>query len=261
MRLTPRQWAILGALSRNIRPVIHAGDRQALESAGMIRANEVTREGLAALSAKEAGAPEDRALKILAKVRQEIMGCTACVLSEGRTNVVPGEGHPRARIVFVGEAPGAEEDRTGRPFVGRSGDLLTRMIQRMGLERDQVFILNVCKCRPPGNRAPEITEVEACRPFLERQLRAIEPEAIVALGGSAYKVLHPTGGGGLGITKARGSWFHVGTHSPKGTHPRTFPVLPTYHPAYLLRNPQARWEAWDDLRKVLRRLDLRVPKF
>ncbi len=167
--------------------------------------------------------------------------CTLCGLAEGRRHVVFGEGDPSARLMFVGEGPGAEEDRTGRPFVGQAGRLLDAMIVALGLARSQVYIANVVKCRPPGNRNPQETEMAACAPWLERQIELIRPEVIVALGKVAANRL-------TGTTKPmkalRGRW---------ASH-RGIPLLATYHPAYLLRNPRDKRLAWEDLKLVKRRL-------
>jgi len=179
-------------------------------------------------------------------IQQDIGDCTRCRLHEGRTNIVFGVGDPNAKLVFVGEGPGADEDAQGIPFVGRAGQLLTQMINntaaREGIpvRRENVYICNVVKCRPPGNRAPEPDEMETCGQFLERQLDAIRPRAICVLGGTAAKyLLKPKGG----ITKIRGRW-----HDWRG-----IPVMPTYHPSFLLR-PYAqdkKREAWLDLKTVL----------
>jgi DNA polymerase len=180
-------------------------------------------------------------------LREEALACTLCGLCETRTNVVFGEGDPAADLMFVGEAPGADEDRQGRPFVGRAGQLLTKMIEGMGMAREDVFIANVLKCRPPNNRDPAADEVEKCRPYLLRQIDHIEPKVICALGRHALRTL--TGYTG-GITKVRGR--------PMEFHGRI--VIPTFHPAYLLRNPAAKRDAWEDLKAVLRLLGRPVPE-
>ncbi len=164
--------------------------------------------------------------------------CTRCKLCHGRNSLVFGNGAADTKLVFVGEGPGAEEDRTGLPFVGAAGDLLTRMIAAMGLSRDQVYICNVVKCRPPGNRTPEPDEIAACRPFLRAQIQAIHPQIIVALGRTPAQVLLNTT---APISRIRGkfsSWEGV-------------PVMPTFHPAYLLRTPSAKRQVWEDLQLVM----------
>jgi DNA polymerase len=159
---------------------------------------------------------------LLAVIRADIGDCKRCKLCEKRTNIVFGVGNPKARLMFVGEGPGADEDLKGEPFVGRAGKKLDEMIQSIGLTRDQVYIANVVKCRPPDNRTPEPDEIATCSPFLFRQIEAIAPDVIVALGSPAAKTLLGTK---TGITQLRGNWGRF----------RGIPVMPTYHPAYLLR--------------------------
>jgi len=172
-------------------------------------------------------------------IREEIGDCKRCRLCEGRTKIVFGQGSAGAELMFVGEAPGADEDASGLAFVGRAGQLLTDMIEKgMKIKRADVFIANVIKCRPPGNRPPEADEVLTCQPFLEAQIKTIQPRAIVALGATAGKFMTKTA---EPISKLRGrfsSWDGI-------------PVMPTYHPAYLLRNPAAKKDVWADLRLVM----------
>ena len=177
-------------------------------------------------------------------LRAEIGDCRRCTLCEKRKRVVFGEGHPDARVVFVGEGPGEEEDKSGRPFVGRAGELLTKMIEAVGWRREDVYICNIVKCRPPGNRDPLPLEVSTCEPFLAAQLRAIAPAAIVTLGKPAISALL---GRVVAITKMRGRWLEW----------QGVPVMPTYHPAYLLRNytRETRQAVWDDLRAVRERVE------
>jgi DNA polymerase len=189
---------------------------------------------------------ETPAAALLEQIREEIGDCRRCRLHEGRNKLVFGVGSPAARLVFVGEGPGADEDAQGIPFVGRAGQLLTQMIEGTArkegipLKRADVYICNVVKCRPPGNRTPEPDEMEICGQFLFRQLEAIGPKAICVLGATAAKALL---GRKDGVTKLRGNWFRW----------RDIPVMVTYHPSYLLRpyNQNAKREAWDDLKKVL----------
>jgi DNA polymerase len=180
----------------------------------------------------------------LAAVRAELGDCTRCRLHEGRTNLVFGVGNPRARLMFVGEGPGAEEDARGEPFVGRAGKKLDDMIRAIGLERRDVYIANVVKCRPPDNREPLPDEVGTCSPFLFRQIAAIRPAVIVALGSPAAKTLLNTRDG---ITRLRGRW-----HSFAG-----IPVMPTFHPAFLLRSytEENRRMVWEDLKAARARID------
>ena len=180
------------------------------------------------------------------KIIEDIGDCRRCKLHEGRNKIVFGVGNERSPLVFVGEGPGADEDEQGIPFVGRAGQLLTQMIENTAkkegipIRRADVYICNVVKCRPPGNRAPEPEEMEICGQFLFRQLMAIKPKAICALGGTASKALLGTK---EGVTRLRGDWRKW----------RDIPVMVTYHPSYLLRpyNQNAKREAWEDLKKVL----------
>jgi len=179
--------------------------------------------------------------------------CPHCTTAKGHTQTVFGEGNPTARLVFVGEAPGETEDQLGRPFVGRAGQKLDEMIKAMGLAREDIYIANVLKSRPPNNRTPMPDEVERCAPYLAAQLQIIRPEAIVSLGGPATKFLL---GVDTGITKLRGQWASWTPPGETGGPP--IPVMPTYHPAYLLRNytPKTRGEVWSDLKQVMDRLHI-----
>lgn len=179
---------------------------------------------------------------LLDDIRAEIGDCQRCKLCHGRQNIVFGVGNPAAELVFVGEGPGADEDIQGEPFVGRAGQLLTKMIIAMGFKREDVYICNVVKCRPPQNRDPEPDEIAACEPFLKQQLASINPKVIVGLGRYACQTLLKTT---TPMSKIRGIW-----HEYEG---RRF--MPTFHPAYLLRNPPAKKEVWDDLRQVMAMLD------
>ena len=183
-------------------------------------------------------APESGDLAGLARLLE---GCTRCRLSEQRRSVVVGEGAADARVMFVGEGPGAEEDRTGRPFVGQAGKLLDRMILAMGFDRSQTYIANVVKCRPPGNRDPEPDEIATCRPFLERQIRSIRPVVICTLGRVAAQAVLSTG---KPLRELRGTVIEYGDAV----------LVPTYHPAYLLRYPEYKRDCWEDMKLVLRLL-------
>lgn len=185
-----------------------------------------------------------------------VRGCTKCRLHAGRTQTVFGVGHPRAALVFVGEGPGAEEDAQGLPFVGRAGQLLTRMIAAMTLTREQVYICNVVKCRPPGNRTPADDEMQTCSPFLFRQLAILRPKVIIALGRPATQTLLVTK---TPITKLRGTFHDFPPPALANLGLPQTPLMPTFHPAYLLRNPPAKVDAWKDLQAVMRVLGLRVP--
>jgi len=193
---------------------------------------------------KPEAAVADRA-EALRVIKEDLGECTRCVLARlGRKTIVFGEGDPNAELMFVGEGPGADEDEQGRPFVGRAGQLLNKMIEAMGLKRDQVYIANVVKCRPPGNRTPEREEIETCSPFLLRQIAVIQPKAVVALGAVAARCL-------LGLNepmaRLRGRWFDF-----RGTR-----LAVTYHPAFLLRDPRQKKETWKDLQMVMEYLGLK----
>jgi len=191
---------------------------------------------IASLVENRAIAPSER-LRVL---KDDIIGaCTRCKLHRGRTKLVFGAGSPGAELVFVGEGPGADEDRQGAPFVGRAGELLTKMIEAMTFSRDEVYILNVVKCRPPNNRDPEPDEIAQCEPFLKAQLAILRPKVIVALGRHATQTLLATR---APISSLRGRWFQY-----EGVD-----LLPTFHPSYLLRSPDKKREAWADLQQVMR---------
>ena len=182
----------------------------------------------------------------LRQIRADIGDCTRCKLHKQRTNIVFGVGDPNAQLMFIGEAPGADEDEQGEPFVGRAGQLLNNMIAAMGLRREQVYIANIAKCRPPGNRQPERDECETCMPFLMRQIDVIKPKVIVALGATAAKNL-------LGMNDSminlRGRFYDF----------RNTKLLVTYHPAFLLRDPRQKKETWKDLQLVMEFLQLPIP--
>jgi len=183
----------------------------------------------------------------LLRIREDLGECTRCKLHKHRHTIVFGDGNPKAELVFVGEGPGADEDAQGLPFVGRAGKLLTQMIEAMGLQRKDVYICNVVKCRPPENRTPEDDEISTCSPFLLRQLEVISPKVIVCLGAVAAKTLLQTN---RGISHFRGQWLDY----------RNSKLMATYHPAYLLRNPNVKGEVWKDLQKVMALLGLQARK-
>ncbi|HKA90760.1 MAG TPA: uracil-DNA glycosylase [Haliangiales bacterium] len=192
-------------------------------------------------------APARRTLPVVATeldaVRADLGECTRCKLSAGRTHIVFGVGSPHAPLVFIGEAPGAEEDRRGEPFVGEAGQLLDRMIAAMGWQRSEVYIANVLKCRPPGNRDPEPDEIAACEPFLRAQLAAIRPRFLVALGKFAAQWLCGKPGAPISALRGRIHEYHG------------IPVMPTFHPAFLLRQPGQKRVVWDDLQIVMKELE------
>jgi len=191
------------------------------------------------------GRAPDRAA-LLAAIRDEMGDCTRCKLHAGRKNLVFGVGNPDARLMFVGEGPGRDEDEQGEPFVGAAGQLLTKIIEAIGLDRSDVYIANVVKSRPPNNRNPEPDEIAACLPFLEKQIDAIGPKVLVALGNVAAKTLLKTD---TGIMKLRGSWREY----------RGIPLMPTFHPAYLLRNAEDKRLVWEDMLKVADRYNEDLP--
>ncbi len=196
-------------------------------------------------SAESVKVEEQYTGETLEDIRRDLGDCRRCKLWSTRKNIVFGEGNPKAGLMFVGEGPGADEDASGRPFVGRAGQLLTKMIEAMGFKREEVYIANTVKSRPPDNRTPEKEELETCIPFLFRQIAAIRPKVIVALGNPAQQSLLDTK---IGITRMRGE-FH--------DYPRIsgIKVMPTYHPAYLLRSPDKKRETWEDLKMVRDFLD------
>jgi uracil-DNA glycosylase family 4 len=186
-------------------------------------------------------------VQALRLIREDLGDCTRCRLSkQGRKQIVFGVGNPKADLMFIGEAPGADEDQQGEPFVGRAGQLLNNMIKAMGLRREDVYIANIIKCRPPGNRTPERDECETCSPFLMRQIAAIKPKAIVALGAVAAKTLLAIN---APMSEFRGRWFDF-----RGTK-----LAVTYHPAFLLRDPRQKKETWKDLQMVMKELGMAIP--
>jgi DNA polymerase len=187
-------------------------------------------------------------------IREDIGDCTRCNLCQERTNIVFGVGDPHARIFFIGEGPGADEDAQGEPFVGRAGQLLNNMIQAMGIRREDVYIGNVVKCRPPKNRTPEPGECATCGPFLMRQIGVVRPEIIVALGATAAKFL-------LGATDSMANLRgHIYDFRPAGDPAFSTKLVVTYHPAYLLRDPRQKKETWIDLQIVMKYLGMPLPK-
>jgi uracil-DNA glycosylase len=196
-------------------------------------------------AAAPSSAASARQLEVLVDT---VRGCTRCSLHQGRTQTVFARGTGSSGLCFVGEGPGADEDAQGLPFVGKAGQLLDRMIAAMGFERDEVYVCNIVKCRPPQNRKPEPSEMAACRPHLEEQLALVQPQVIVALGATAVEGLLGIGGG---ITRLRGTWR---------LYQGRIPVMPTFHPAYLLRTPSAKRDVWSDLQQVLQHLGRPLPE-
>jgi uracil-DNA glycosylase family 4 len=203
-------------------------------------------EELIDISTKPESTFSDPAVGLRA-IREDIGDCTRCRLAkQGRKQIVFGVGNPRAELMFIGEAPGADEDQQGEPFVGRAGQLLNNMIKAMGLRREDIYIANIIKCRPPGNRTPERDECETCSPFLMRQIATIKPKVLVALGAVAAKTLLAIN---APMSELRGKWYDF-----RGTK-----LAVTYHPAFLLRDPRQKKEAWKDLQMVMKDLGLVAP--
>ena len=206
-----------------------------------------TRKPISAPPQIAAAIPKEDRISALRMIREEIGDCTRCALHKGRNKLVFADGDPNARLMFVGEGPGADEDAQGLPFVGRAGQLLNNMITAMGLKREEVYIANVVKCRPPGNRTPEPEEANTCSPFLFRQIDVVRPEVIVALGATAATYLL---GQRQPLAGLRGR-----VHTFRGTK-----LIVTYHPAFLLRDPRQKKEAWADLQIAMQELGLKPPK-
>ncbi|MDA0322566.1 MAG: uracil-DNA glycosylase [Verrucomicrobia bacterium] len=183
----------------------------------------------------------------LAELVSQVAACQKCKLCETRTKTVPGQGSATPEIMFVGEAPGHDEDQQGLAFVGKAGQLLTKMIEAMGYTREEIFIGNVLKCRPPNNRTPSPKEMETCLPYLREQIRILQPKVIISLGATALKGLVDVDGG---ITRLRGKWLSF----------EGIDLMPTYHPAYLLRSPEFKKDTWEDLQMVLRHLGREIPE-
>jgi DNA polymerase len=204
-------------------------------------------EGLSEVTNSRPESDVPNPARALLLIREDLGDCTRCRLSkQGRKQIVFGVGNPKAELMFIGEAPGADEDQQGEPFVGRAGQLLNNMIKAMGLRREDIYIANIIKCRPPGNRTPERDECETCSPFLMRQIAAIKPKAIVALGAVAAKTLLAIN---APMSEFRGRWFDF-----RGTK-----LAVTYHPAFLLRDPRQKKEAWKDLQMVMKELGMAIP--
>lgn len=234
-------------------PIPGPAEASEARPAPMPPARESRMPGPAASHARSADAPaapagvRQASTMTLEGIRAEIGDCTRCKLYQGRTNIVFGEGDPQAAVLFVGEGPGFEEDQQGRPFVGAAGQLLTDIIEKgMKIKRAEVYICNIVKCRPPGNRNPEPDEVDACIGFVKKQIQAVRPKVIVTLGNVPTQNLLGTK---QGITRVRGNWQEY----------EGIPVMPTFHPSYLLRSPGEKGKVWEDIKKVMGRLGLAVP--
>ena len=223
---------------------IGIGELPAGFAAGGTEIEDTEKNGTALLS--DRGKARGSSVQTLSEIREELGDCRRCRLCETRKNIVFGEGNPRARLVFVGEGPGRDEDIQGRPFVGRAGQLLTKIIQAMKLERKDVYICNVVKCRPPGNRNPEPDEVASCEPFLTKQIESINPEVIVSLGSVATGLMLKLKNFKMG--QLRGTFHQYGNSK----------LMITYHPAALLRNPAFKKPVWEDMKLVMKELGIPV---
>ncbi|MCO6439437.1 MAG: uracil-DNA glycosylase [Phycisphaerae bacterium] len=245
--LNPRCWRSVGQANR---PGGTAGRRGGVPGAA---AHQTPRT---AGGKGDTGRAAENAERLRVLDETQVRSCTKCTLCKERTRTVFGQGNPDPRLVFVGEAPGFEEDRQGLAFVGRAGQLLTRMIAAMGLTRDDVYICNTVKCRPPNNRVPTAEEILACNPYLREQLSILRPEVIVALGAPASKTLLGTA---ESISRLRGRFHDFTLPGGAGESNETIPLMPTFHPAYLLRSPEEKRKAWEDLQQVMNLLGLERP--
>jgi uracil-DNA glycosylase family 4 len=242
------------AVSHHTSPGEEMSPRKAAVAAPIVEENIFE---VIALKPEQSVSDPVKALKI---IREDLGDCTRCVLhKQGRKQIVFGVGNPKAELMFVGEGPGADEDTQGEPFVGRAGQLLNNMIKAMGIEREQVYIANIVKCRPPGNRQPERDECATCSPFLMRQIAVVKPKVIVALGATAAKTLLAMNSS---MMQLRGRFYDF---KPAGVHSNDpnwdgCKLAVTYHPAFLLRDPRQKGEAWKDLQMVMKELGMKAPK-
>jgi uracil-DNA glycosylase family 4 len=230
----------------NASPPLQPEAREEMPLRAVVSIPASPEEDLFAIANPKPEAAAKNPAQALRLIREDLGDCTRCRLhKQGRKQIVFGVGNPRAGLMFIGEAPGADEDQQGEPFVGRAGQLLNNMIKAMGLQRDEVYIANIIKCRPPGNRTPERDECETCSPFLMRQIAVIKPKVIVALGAVAAKTLLAIN---APMAELRGHWYDF-----RGTK-----LAVTYHPAFLLRDPRQKKEAWKDLQMVMKELGLPI---
>jgi uracil-DNA glycosylase len=243
-------------LEHTLEPGEEMSARKAAAVARPIRVDENILDAIALKPEQSVNDPV-KALKI---IREELGDCTRCVLhKQGRRQIVFGVGNPKAELMFVGEGPGADEDAQGEPFVGRAGQLLNNMIKAMGISREQVYIANIVKCRPPGNRTPEREECDTCSPFLMRQIVVVKPKVVVALGAVAAKTLLAMS---ASMMQLRGRFYEFRPAGVRFNDPNWdgCKLAVTYHPAFLLRDPRQKGEAWKDLQMVMQELGLKAPK-
>lgn len=227
--------------------------------AAAVAASRVVEENIFEVTAAKPEQGIDDPIKALKLIREDLGDCTRCPLhKQGRKQIVFGVGNPHAELMFVGEGPGADEDQQGEPFVGRAGQLLNNMIKAMGIAREDVYIANIVKCRPPGNRTPEREECETCSPFLMRQITAIKPKIIVALGATAAKTLLAMNSS---MAQLRGRFYDFKPVGVRSNDPNWngCQLAVTYHPAFLLRDPRQKGEAWKDLQMVMKELGMKPP--
>jgi uracil-DNA glycosylase family 4 len=239
---------------------LEPGEEMSPRKATAVAVSRVVGENIfevVALKPEQSVSDPVKALKI---IREDLGDCTRCVLhKQGRKQIVFGVGNPKAELMFVGEGPGADEDAKGEPFVGRAGQLLNNMIKAMGIEREQVYIANIVKCRPPGNRQPEREECDTCSPFLMRQIAVVKPKVIVALGATAAKTLLAMNSS---MIQLRGRFYDFRPTGVRSNDPNWdgCKLAVTYHPAFLLRDPRQKGEAWKDLQMVMKELGMKAPK-
>ena len=247
VELAPVSEAIPNEIARPLPEAPPATPALPLTSLTSTEENDIAaRKPFPAAPAQAAALPPEQHFAALKLIRDEIGDCHRCELSKGRNKIVFGDGDPNARLMFVGEGPGADEDAQGLPFVGRGGQLLNNMINAMGLKREQVYIANIVKCRPPSNRTPEPDEAHTCSPFLFQQIDVVRPQVIVALGQTAVTYL-------TGEKRPLSGWRGT-VHPLRGTK-----LIVTYHPAFLLRDPNQKKHAWADLQIAMRELGLKPP--
>ena len=236
-----------------------SGDEMSPRKSAGLRASAVAEENVFEVIDSKPEYSVSDPVKALKIIREDLGDCTRCPLhKQGRKQIVFGVGNPKAELMFVGEGPGADEDEQGEPFVGRAGQLLNNMIKAMGIAREEVYIANIVKCRPPGNRTPEREECETCSPFLMRQIAVIKPKVIVALGATAAKTLLAMNSS---MAQLRGRFYDFKPAGVKSNDPdwNGCQLAVTYHPAFLLRDPRQKGEAWKDLQMVMKELGMKAP--
>jgi uracil-DNA glycosylase family 4 len=261
-RETPREVATVAAGDDAVAAPIQPESREEMSprKAAAVAVPRVVEENIFEVIAPKPEQGVSDPVKALKIIREDLGDCARCPLhKQGRKQIVFGVGNPNAELMFVGEGPGADEDQQGEPFVGRAGQLLNNMIKAMGITREQVYIANIVKCRPPGNRTPEREECETCSPFLMRQIAVIKPKVVVALGAVAAKTLLAMN---ASMAQLRGRFYGFKPSGVRSSDPNWdgCKLAVTYHPAFLLRDPRQKGEAWKDLQMVMKELGLKAPK-